>query len=94
MQAQLFDCVCHDIFAEGEFLGISRDQLLKRSLSILLHTVTQECIPVGCAPSAAVAVSGGGGMYARGDVCLEEDVCLGGVHPPDLEVDTHLLWTE
>ena len=23
----------------------------------------QECIPVGCLPSAAVAVGGGGGMY-------------------------------
>ena len=35
----------------------------------------QECIPVGCVPSAAVTVSGG--WVSRG-VC----VCPGGVHPP------------
>ena len=46
----------------------------------------QECIPIGCVPSAAVAVRGRclpGGVSAQGSVCpwgcLPQDVCLGGV---------------
>ena len=38
---------------------------------------TQECIPVGCVPSAAVAISGGGG------------VCLGGVCPACVKKSVH-----
>ena len=30
--------------------------------------IQQECIPVGCVPSAAVAVCSGGGVSAQGDV--------------------------
>ena len=30
------------------------------------HKIEQECIPVGCVPSAAVAVSLGGGVSSRG----------------------------
>ena len=34
--------------------------------------ITQECIPVGCVPSAAVAVSGGGeGEWPTVGVCLQ-----------------------
>ena len=36
----------------------------------------QECIPVGCVPSTAVAVSGGGCLPGGGGV-----VCLGGCLP-------------
>ena len=44
-------------------------------------TEKQECTPVGCIPSAAVAVSGGGGLVVcPGGVCLG-DVCLRGVCP-------------
>ena len=54
----------------------------------------QECIPVGCVPSAAVAAWGGGGLpkgwvSARGVGvsawgfwgCLPGGVCLGGAYP-------------
>ena len=43
----------------------------------------QECIPVGCVPSAAVAVGGGlhRGLSAWGGVCPGGWVCLGGVCP-------------
>ena len=40
-----------------------------------MDSCKQECIPVGCVPSAAVAVSGGGGVSAR--------------HPPWTEFLTH-----
>ena len=43
----------------------------------------QECIPVGCLPSAAVAVSGRGGCLPKGFVCPRvsdlRGVCLRGV---------------
>ena len=51
------------------------------------NILEQECIPVGCVPSAAVAVSGGGGVFpgvsAQGGVCLRGGlpsgiVCLEG----------------
>ena len=35
---------------------------------------TQECIPVGCVPSAAVAV--GGGVSAQGCVSAQGGVCI------------------
>ena len=43
----------------------------------------QECIPVGCVPSAAVAVLGvgwgdGGGLSARGRGCLPRGLSVGG----------------
>ena len=47
----------------------------------------QECIPVGCAPSAAVAICWGGGCLLRGmvsaqrGVCLRGSVCPGGCLP-------------
>ena len=52
------------------------------------NILEQECIPVGCVPSAAVTVSGGGGVFpgvsAQGGVCLRGGglpsgiACLGG----------------
>ena len=50
------------------------------------YSRTQECIPVGCVPSAAAAVGGGGvsaggvhpGVYLGGDVCSWGGVCPGG----------------
>ena len=58
-------------------------------LHIILCTYKQECIPVGCVPSAVVAIGGGylpGGCQPRGGVCLGG--CLprgvstwGGVYP-------------
>ena len=42
----------------------------------------QECIPVGCVPSAAVAITGGGEVSAWGVSAQEEGgVCAGGVCP-------------
>ena len=38
----------------------------------------QECIPVGCVPSAAVTVLGGGCLPARGVFAQRRDVCLPG----------------
>ena len=40
----------------------------------MLNNDEQECIPVGCVPSAAVAV-----CWRRGGVCLHGGVCPGGV---------------
>ena len=45
--------------------------------------VKQECIPVGCEPSATVAV-------CLGVSPREWGVCPGGVFPPDRILDTHL----
>ena len=46
----------------------------------------QECIPVGCIPSAGVVISGGAGVSAQGmGGCLPL-----GCTPPDPEADTHL----
>ena len=46
----------------------------------------QECIPVGCVPSAAVAVSPGGGVCSQGDrlggCLLWGGVCSQGCLPP------------
>ena len=50
----------------------------------------QECFPVGCVPSAAVAVSGGGGVSAQG-WCLPRGVSAhGGVHFPSVDIQTLL----
>ena len=46
----------------------------------------QECIPVGCVPSAAVAVCWGGGVSAQWGVCLEGGVCPGGCLPRGVSV--------
>ena len=64
----------------------------------------QECIPVGCVPSAELAVSGGGGggeervfagwclsrrgVSAWGGVICLGGVCLGGVHPVQTQRQT------
>ena len=37
------------------------------------HSTKQECFPIGCVPSAAVAIS------VRGGVCIRQGVCLPGV---------------
>ena len=44
----------------------------------------QECIPVGCVPSAAVTVGGGGGLSAQGGVCPEGGL-RAGVYLPTFE---------
>ena len=43
--------------------------------------VKQECIPVGCVPSTAVAISPGGGCLLPGGVC-SGGVCSRGVSAP------------
>ena len=54
----------------------------------------QECIPVGCVPSAAVAVCRRGlsaqGVFARGGVSALGGVCI----PACTEADTIPPWTE
>ena len=50
--------------------------------AIMKNIEKQECIPVGCIPSATVAVSRGGlcsgGVYAPGGVCSWGGLCSGG----------------
>ena len=57
------------------------------------YIMKQECIPVGCVPSAAVAVYWGGGVFPGGGVCqggsvwgvcmsAQRGVCLGCVCVP------------
>ena len=49
---------------------------MSHKLSCLSQPVPEEeCIPVGCVPSATVAVSGGGVCQGVG-VCLEKGACL------------------
>ena len=56
--------------------------------TLYLVPYKQECIPVGCVPSAAVAVSGEGVCQER-DVCLVGwGVCLGGVYTPPVNRQT------
>ena len=54
-----------------------------RSVEGLLAMKKQECIPVGCVPSASVAVSRGGGCLPGGCLpkgcLLGRGICLGGV---------------
>ena len=53
-------------------------------------TITQECIIVGCIPSAAVAVSEVGGGSAWVDVCVCPGGCLTrGIIPSCTEADLH-----
>ena len=52
----------------------------------------QECIPVGCVPSAAVAVCGGGVSAresAKGRGCLPRGVYPNGAHTPRTDFLTH-----
>ena len=75
-------------------------QFFALTIYSLFVTVKQECIPVGCVLSAAVAIlgrvclAGGEGSPREGGVCLaggsvQGGVCLaGGVHP--LWTDRHL----
>ena len=49
---------------------------MQRKPSFDEYKAKQESLPVGCVPSAAVAVGGGG--FAQGDVC-PEGFCLWGV---------------
>ena len=64
----------HVFFVYVHF-SISREYLIQLRVSLShstqiheLATKKQQCIPVGCVPSAAVAVSGGTGCLPRG--CL------------------------
>ena len=61
--------------------------------TLVVHVETEdfgkkECIPVGCVPSAAVAISGG---FATGGVsACPRGVCLGGCTPPSRgQTDTY-----
>ena len=59
----------------GTFYLVSEDDFSTKL------TVNKNCIPVGCVPSAAVAVSapgGGGGVSARGGVCSRGGAWSGG----------------
>ena len=52
----------------------------------------QDCIPVGCVPSAAVAMSIPA-CTGQGGVCPGEGVCPGGVYP-SMHWGRHPLWTK
>ena len=56
----------------------SFDSLTKNSpiVKVASKSVKQECIPVGCVPSAAMASAGGGGSTRVG-VSGQGGVCLG-----------------
>ena len=58
-------------------------ELVNSALFLYIYK-KQEGIPVGCVPSAAVAVSGGGGFCLWGEKGV---VCQGGCTPPS-------PWTE
>ena len=48
-------------------------------------SIQQECIPVGCVPSTAVAISGGGGcLPAGGGPAQGVFACKGGVCPREV----------
>ena len=53
--------------------------MLSSRVFILRHLLKQECIPVGCVPSAAVAVFLG--VSAQGSVFCLRGVCPGGCLP-------------
>ena len=60
--------------------GLLPQAFLSSVLSVQTTSVKQECIPVGCVPSAAVAIWGGG--VCPGSGCLPgRGVCLWGVCP-------------
>ena len=111
-----FKVNCDDLRTELETLvfvctAVLESESLKQFLRYVLHTgnfinsvstYKQECIPVGCVPSAAVAVSWGClprasvcpggfclGVSAWGVVCLG-GVCLGGL----AGAYTSPLWTK
>ena len=62
-------------------------QGLRTDFSVKKKYFKQECISVGCVPSATVAVSGGGCL--SGGVCTGVGACLGGVHLPPTEFLAH-----
>ena len=56
------------------------------------HSSKQECFPVGCVPSAAVAVTGGG-VSAHGGVSVQRGGLPRGVsgrHIPPVDNDRHM----
>ena len=55
-----------------------------------IPTLRQECIPVGCVPSAAVAVSPGGVCLS---VCWDTNIPLGADPPPD-QASPPPMWTD
>ena len=58
------------------------NEVIDKQISRLVTKLSQECIPVGCVPSAAVAVSGGRGVCPEGGwgVCPGGGgVCPGGL---------------
>ena len=67
---------------------ISKGGRQPRVKRLLADFYKQECIPVGCVPSSAVAVCWG--VSVRGGLCLPRGVCI----PACTEADTPPLWTE
>ena len=61
--------------------GLLPQAFLSSILSVQTTSVKQECIPTGCVPSAAVAISGRGGVCPGSECLLGRGVCLGGVCP-------------
>ena len=75
---------CLDISSQKVFKSKNRMEYnIVNYISWHDFTRKQECIPVGCVPSAAVAITvcPGGGSAQGGGVCPGESV-YGGVHPP------------
>ena len=67
-----------NVFKTTSFFALSSFYCRKSSEVKRLYYVIQECNPVGCVPSAAVAVTGSWGCLPRG--CLSRlGVCPGGV---------------
>ena len=67
----------------GSALALKRSPFKKKSTLVPLSSMPkdsiQECIPVGCVPSATVAVvCGGGGAWSGGGVLLPGGPALGG----------------
>ena len=70
----------------GLFISLNKITLVEIENHLFNCSTEQECIPVGCIPSAAVAICWGGclprGLSARGGVCPGGGgVCPGGICP-------------
>ena len=85
------------------YININNWETSRINIQKIIKTISQqECIPVGCLPSTAVAVSGGGGGGSGQGGCLPKvgvcpgDVCLRGVSAQVVSARHTVLplWTE
>ena len=100
--------ICHDPSAQG-VLPVTFHQIQGRKWLAVCDTChirllvviskqqvycRQECIPVGCVPSAAVTISGGvcPGVSSQGVSAQDRGVCLGGCLPGGVSAKGGSAW--